>query len=216
MPASRVCEPDAGPDLLRAIEGQGRTSTYALLGARSALSEKPKSGCQPGGILITGLPAVRRSFHLSYVGLLSLSAPPMLGVAGSAWQAVRATQAEAVAVAERDEKEQARQAEAEQRDAAVLSEQVAQQERDKAQQQRDEAQQQRDEVRALNDRFQRTLYAADMNLARHACPSVGADPTHPATAAAEKLSFLRCDFFSCGHRHRPLHDPHHGPVLCPH
>ena len=36
------------------------------------------------------------------------------------------------------------------------------------QQQRDEAQQQRDEVRALNDRLQRTLYAADMNLARHA------------------------------------------------
>jgi hypothetical protein len=35
-------------------------------------------------------------------------------------------------------------------------------------QQRDEAQQQRDEVRVLNDRLQRTLYAANMNLAKHA------------------------------------------------
>jgi WD40 repeat protein/tRNA A-37 threonylcarbamoyl transferase component Bud32 len=37
-----------------------------------------------------------------------------------------------------------------------------------ANQQRDEAQKQRDEVRALNDRLQRTLYIAHMNLARHA------------------------------------------------
>jgi WD40 repeat protein/serine/threonine protein kinase len=106
----------------------------------------------------------------------------LLGVVGSTWQAVRATQAEAVALAERDEKEQARQratqaevlalaerdekeqarqSAAEQRAAAVQSEQVAQQERDKAQQQRDE-------VRALNNRLQSTLYAAHMNVAQHA------------------------------------------------
>jgi WD40 repeat protein/serine/threonine protein kinase len=37
-----------------------------------------------------------------------------------------------------------------------------------AKEQRDVAQQQRDEVRALNERLQRTLYAAHMNLAQHA------------------------------------------------
>jgi WD40 repeat protein/serine/threonine protein kinase len=78
----------------------------------------------------------------------------LLGVAGSAWQAVRATQAEVVAVAERDDKEHARQAEAEQRA---------------------EAQQQRDEARALNDRLQRTLYTAHMNLAQHAWEAGGAE-----------------------------------------
>jgi WD40 repeat protein/serine/threonine protein kinase len=92
----------------------------------------------------------------------------MLGTAVSAWQAVRATQAEAVAVVheqqanesalEAHEKEQEAN---QQRAAAVHSEQVAQQERD-------EAQRQRDEVRVLNERLQRTLYAAHMNLARHA------------------------------------------------
>ncbi len=78
----------------------------------------------------------------------------LLGVAASTWQAWRATQAEAlaiaaeaVAIAERDDKEQARQAEAEQRA---------------------EAQQQRDAARALNERLQRTLYAAHMNLAHNA------------------------------------------------
>src|SRR5439155_5998331 len=83
----------------------------------------------------------------------------LMGVAASAWQAVRATQAEAVAVAERDDKELARQAEAEQRDVAVLNEQVANQ--------------QRDEVRAMNDRLQRTLYAAHMNLAHNAWEAGG-------------------------------------------
>jgi hypothetical protein len=85
----------------------------------------------------------------------------VVGTAISAWQAVWATQAETVAIAERDDKERARQAEAAQRDAAVLNEQVAQQERD-------EAQRQRDEVRALNEKLQRTLYVAHLNLARHA------------------------------------------------
>jgi WD40 repeat protein len=71
----------------------------------------------------------------------------LLGVAGSLWQAVRATQAEAVANAN-----------------AVQ----AQEKEHEAAQQRDQAQKQRDEVRALNDRLQRTLYAAHMNLAHNA------------------------------------------------
>ncbi len=44
-----------------------------------------------------------------------------------------------------------------------------------AQEQRDEAQRQRDEVRALNDRLQRTLYAAHMILAQHAWDAGGTD-----------------------------------------
>jgi serine/threonine protein kinase len=44
----------------------------------------------------------------------------------------------------------------------------AQEKQREAQQERDEAQRQRDEVRALNDRLQRTLYAAHMNLAKGA------------------------------------------------
>ncbi|HLJ95396.1 MAG TPA: protein kinase [Gemmataceae bacterium] len=42
-----------------------------------------------------------------------------------------------------------------------------------ANQQRAEAQRQRDEVRALNDRLQRTLYAAHMNMAQHAWEAGG-------------------------------------------
>jgi WD40 repeat protein len=44
----------------------------------------------------------------------------------------------------------------------------AQEKEQEANQQRNEAQKQRDEVRALNDRLQRTLYAAHMNLANQA------------------------------------------------
>src|SRR5207247_5984323 len=76
----------------------------------------------------------------------------LVGVAGSTWQAVRATQAERVALAHEDE----------------------------ANQQRDEAQRQRDEVRALNEKLQATqaqlrgtLYAAHMNLAQRAWEASG-------------------------------------------
>jgi WD40 repeat protein/serine/threonine protein kinase len=84
----------------------------------------------------------------------------LLGTAVSAWQAVRATRAEAVAlVNEQQANTNAVQAEE--------KEQEANQQRDEAQQQRNEAQQQRDEVRALNEQLQSTLYASDMNLAQH-------------------------------------------------
>jgi WD40 repeat protein/serine/threonine protein kinase len=53
--------------------------------------------------------------------------------------------------------------------------QVANEQRDEAQQQRDLAQRQRDEVRALNDRLQRTLYAAHISLAQRAWED-GASP----------------------------------------
>jgi WD40 repeat protein/serine/threonine protein kinase len=83
----------------------------------------------------------------------------LLGVVGSTWQAVRATQAEAVA-----------RANAHQANANAVQAQEKEQE---ATQQRDEAQRQRDEVRALNDRLRRTLYADHMNLAMHAWDAGG-------------------------------------------
>jgi serine/threonine protein kinase len=97
----------------------------------------------------------------------------LLGVAGSLWQAVRATQAEAVANANAVQ--------------AQAKEQEANQQRNEAQQQRDEAQKQRDEVRALNEKLQAalaqlratqaqlrsTLYTAHMNLAQHAWEQAG-------------------------------------------
>jgi WD40 repeat protein len=76
----------------------------------------------------------------------------LLGVAASAWQAVRATQAEV---------------------AALANEQQANANAAQANEQRDDAQQQRDKVRALNDKLRRTLYTAHMNLARHAWEAGG-------------------------------------------
>jgi WD40 repeat protein/serine/threonine protein kinase len=92
----------------------------------------------------------------------------VLGTAISAWQTVRATQAEADALVH----EQQANANAVQ---AKEKEHEANQQRNEAQQQRDEAQRQRDEVRALNDRLQRTLYAAHMNLAQNAWEAGGAE-----------------------------------------
>jgi serine/threonine protein kinase len=137
------------------------------------LKDEPVEACPPtAGYKLRKFARKNKKLLVTATAFVALL---VMGVAGSAWQAVRATQAEVMAVAERDEKEQARQAEAEQRAAALRSEQVAQQERDQAQRQRDEAQQQRDEVKALNEKLQakeallqRMLYTADMNLAQHA------------------------------------------------
>jgi WD40 repeat protein/serine/threonine protein kinase len=116
------------------------------------LHDEPVEACPPTACY--KLSKLARKNNKSLATAAAFAALLLLGVAASTWQAVRATQAERVAVAERDEKEQARRAEAEQRDVA--------------QQQRDQAQRQRDEVRALNEELQSTLYAAHMNLARHA------------------------------------------------
>jgi WD40 repeat protein/serine/threonine protein kinase len=71
----------------------------------------------------------------------------LLGVAGSAWQAVRATAA---------------------RQEAWLNEAVAQEQKRDADDAKDRAEKQRDELAALNDRLRHLTYVADMNLARHA------------------------------------------------
>jgi hypothetical protein len=130
------------------------------------LADEPVEACPPSASY--KLRKFARKHKAGLATVAGFAALLMLGTAVSAWQALRATQAEAVAIAERDDKEHARQAEAEQRAAAIENEQKAKEEGQLAQQQRDEAQRQRDEVRALNDRLQRTLYAADMNLAHHA------------------------------------------------
>src|SRR5262249_24118379 len=71
----------------------------------------------------------------------------VLGTVVSAWQAIRATQAEA---------------------GALANEHQANANAPEAQEKEHEANQQRDEVRALNERLQRTLYAAHSTLAKHA------------------------------------------------
>jgi WD40 repeat protein len=95
-----------------------------------------------------------RKHRAALATAVAIAASLILGTTASAWQAVRATSAEAQANAN------------------------ATQAREKAQEantQRDEAQRQRDEVQALNDKLaakeqqlQRTLYASDMNLAQNA------------------------------------------------
>src|SRR5262249_6701205 len=130
--------------------GRYETANNLARDIQHYLADEPVEACPP--TVGYKLRKLARKNHKLLVTAAAFAALLLLGVVASAWQAVRATQAELEAVAERDEKEQARQAEAEQRAAAVLNEQVAQQERD-------EAQRQRDEVRALNDRLQSTLYA---------------------------------------------------------
>jgi WD40 repeat protein len=99
----------------------------------------------------------------------------LLGVAASTWQAVRATQAEAAALMnEQQATASAAQAQDKEQEANQQRDD-AQKQRDEAQKLRDEVQKQRDEIRALNDRLQRTLYAADMNLALHAWEAGGAE-----------------------------------------
>jgi WD40 repeat protein/serine/threonine protein kinase len=137
------------------------------------LADEPVEACPPSaGYRL-------RKFARKHKKLLATTAAfaavLLMGVAASAWQAVRATEAEAVALAERDDKEQARQAEAEQRAAAVLNEHVAQRERDDAQKRRDEVQALNKKLQATQAQLQRTLYAAHMNLAQHALDAGGVE-----------------------------------------
>jgi WD40 repeat protein/serine/threonine protein kinase len=122
------------------------------------LADEPVEACPP----TTGYKL--RKFARKNKKLLATAAAfaalLLLGIAASVWQAVRATQAEAVALAhEQQANESAVQAQEKEREASH---------------QRDEAQRQRDEVRALNDQLQRILYASDMNLAQHAWDAGGA------------------------------------------
>jgi hypothetical protein len=130
------------------------------------LSDEPVEACPP--TVSYKLRKFARKHKTGLATAAAFTALLVLGTAISAWQAVRATQAEAVAlVHEREANENAVQAQE--------KEQEAKQQRSDAQRQRDEAQKQRDEVRALNEKLQATqaelrstLYAAHLNLAKSA------------------------------------------------
>jgi serine/threonine protein kinase len=123
------------------------------------LKDEPVEACPPtAGYKVRKFARKHRKLLTTVAGFVVLL---VLGVAGSAWQAVRATQAEMVALAN-EQKANANAVQAQEK------EQEANQQRNEAQQQRNLAQRQRDEVRALNERLQRTLYAAHMNLAKQA------------------------------------------------
>ncbi len=113
------------------------------------LADEPVEACPPtAGYKLRKFARKNQKLLATAAGFAALL---LLGVAVSTWQAVRATQAEALA------------------NANALQAQVKER----------EANQQRDEVRALNDRLQRTLYAAHMNLAQHAWDSAGAEQGLP-------------------------------------
>jgi WD40 repeat protein/serine/threonine protein kinase len=144
------------------------------------LADEPVEACPP----TTGyrLRKFARKNRKLLVTAGTFAAVLLLGVAASAWQAVRATQAEAAALTN----EQQANANAAQ---AQGNEAEAKKERDEAQRQRDEVRKQRDEVKALNEKLEstlkelrstqgelrRTLYAAHMNLAQHAWDAGGVE-----------------------------------------
>ena len=116
--------------------------------------------------VLAGPPSTMYKFHkfarkhrAALATAVAIAASLILGTTASAWQAVRATTAEAQANANATQ---------------------AQEKAQEATTQRDEAQKQRDEVQALNEKLaakeqqlQRTLYAAHMNLAQHAWEAGG-------------------------------------------
>jgi serine/threonine protein kinase len=123
------------------------------------LADEPVEACPPtAGYKLRKFARKNRKLLTTAAAFAALL---LLGVAASMWQAVRATQAEAVALANKQQ--------------ATANAAQAQEKEQEANQQRDEARQQRDEVRALNSKLQATqarlrstLYAAHINLAQHA------------------------------------------------
>src|SRR5436190_3098187 len=116
------------------------------------LDDEPVLACPPSTMYT--FQKFARKHRAALATAVAIAASLILGTTASAWQAVRATTAEAQANANATQ---------------------AQEKAQEATTQRDEAQKQRDEVRALNDKLaakeqqlQRTLYAAHINLAQQA------------------------------------------------
>src|SRR5262249_12752780 len=133
-----------------------RSRRYESAGALATdvqryLDDEPVLACPPSTMYKFHKFARKHKATLSTA--VAIAASLIVGTTASAWQAVRATTAEAQANATATR---------------------AQEKAEEATTQRDEAQRQRDEVRALNDRLQRTLYAAHMNLAHNAWNAGGA------------------------------------------
>ncbi len=123
------------------------------------LSDEPVLACPP--TTMYRFQKFARKHKASLTTAAAIAVCLILGTTVSAWQAARATTAEAQANANATQ--------------AQASSQEAKAKAQEATQQRNEAQQQRDEVKALADKLaaneqqlQRTLYAAHMNLAHNA------------------------------------------------
>ncbi|HLJ95397.1 MAG TPA: serine/threonine-protein kinase [Gemmataceae bacterium] len=109
------------------------------------LKDEPVEACPP--TTAYKLRKFARKHRAGLATAVGFAALLVLGTAVSAWQAVRATQAEAVALA---------------------NEQQANANATAAQEKEREAGQQRDEARALAEELRRITYTARMNLAQHA------------------------------------------------
>jgi WD40 repeat protein/serine/threonine protein kinase len=142
--------------VMKALE-KDRTRRYETANALARdveryLADEPVEACPPTtGYKLRKLARKHQKLLTTAAAFVTLL---VMGVVASGWQAVRATQAEAVA------------------NANAVRAQAKEQE---ATQQRDEAQQKRDEIRALNEKLQATqarlrsiLYTAHVNLAKHA------------------------------------------------
>ena len=132
------------------------------------LDDEPVLACPPSTMY--KFHKFARKHKAALATAVAIAASLILGTTASAWQAVRATTAEAQANANATQ---------------------AQEKAQEATTQRDEAQRQRDEVKALNEKLaakeqqlQRTLYAAHMNLAQHAWEAGGIRAGAGAAGAA--------------------------------
>jgi hypothetical protein len=127
--------------VMKALE-KDRGRRYESAGAfatdvRRYLDDEPVLACPPSTIY--KFHKFARKHRAALATAVAIAASLILGTTASAWQAVRATTAEAQANANAAQAEQKEQ----------------------------DAKNERDQVRALNDRLQRTLYAAHMNVAQH-------------------------------------------------
>jgi WD40 repeat protein/serine/threonine protein kinase len=149
--------------VMKALE-KDRSRRYESASALAAdiqryLSDEPVLACPP--TTMYRFQKFARKHRPAIATAASIALCLILGTTVSAWQAVRATTAEAEASANEAQANQAAAAEAQQRQRAEANAQIANT-------QRDEAQKQRDEIKALNDQLRRTLYASNMNLAKSA------------------------------------------------
>src|SRR4051794_27582434 len=147
--------------VMRALE-KDRSRRYESAGAFATdvqryLSDEPVLACPPSTMY--KFHKFARKHKAALATAVAIAASLILGTTASAWQAARATHAEAQANANANQ---------------------AQEKAQEASTQRDEAQRQRDEVKALNEKLlttqqalQSTLYAAHMNLAQNAWDAGG-------------------------------------------
>jgi WD40 repeat protein len=141
--------------VMKALEKE-RTRRYESASAVAAdiqryLSDEPVLACPP--TTMYRFQKFARKHKPALVTAFAIAGCLLLGTTVSAWQAVRATTAEAQANANEQK--------------AVASAVTAQEKEQEAIKQRDEVKALADKLVAKEQQLQRTLYAAHMNLARH-------------------------------------------------